>query len=81
MPMTTCPPGEWTTIPAPASGDMLLEARGIGFYVSTAATPPTNPAEGYALASNESMVIASGQTVNVQPAQPVKSVVAYSEGV
>lgn len=80
MPMTECPPNVWTAIPA-VGGDMLLEARGTGFYVDTTGAPPANPAEGYALASMEAMVIADGLTVNVQPAQPVLSVMAYSEAV
>ena len=78
MPLTVCPTGEWTTIPG-TGGEMLLEARGTGFYVSTAASPPANPAEGYALASNASMVINAGVPVSVQPAQSVVDVMAYSE--
>lgn len=80
MAITECPPGVWTLIPD-TGGDMLLEARGIGFYVDTTGTSPANPAEGYALASNHSMVIAAGLPVRVQPAQPVKSVIAVSNPV
>ena len=80
MAITECPPNVWTDIPAVA-GAMLLEARGIGFYVDTTGTKPTNPAEGYALASNEAMVITEGLGVAVQPAQPVKSVIAVSNPV
>jgi len=80
MAITECPPNAWTTIPD-TGGSMLLEARGIGFYVDTTGSPPVNPAEGYALASNEAMVIAAGLTVNVQPAQPVRSVRAVSNPV
>ena len=80
MAITQCPPGEWTDISAVA-GDMLLEARGTGFYVDTTGTKPANPAEGYALASNESMVIAEGLAVAVQPAQPVVPVIAVSNPV
>ena len=76
MPMIECPPGVWTDIPA--SGDTLLEARGIGFYVDASGAKPANPAEGYALASNEAMV-SSSATLAVQPAQNVLSVVAYYE--
>jgi hypothetical protein len=58
---------------------MLLSARGIGFYVDTTGTPPANPAEGFALPSNDAMVIDADIPVAVQPAQPVKSVIAISE--
>lgn len=77
MAITECPPNEWTLI-ADTGTAMLLEARGIGFYVDTTGSPPANPAEGYALASNEGMVIQTGLVVNVQPAQNVKSVIAVS---
>lgn len=80
MAITVCPPGEWTTIPD-TGGAMLLEARGIGFYVDTTGTPPVNPAAGYALASNQAMVIEAGLAVAVRPAQPVKSVIAISNPV
>ena len=80
MAITECLPSVWTDIPA-VSGDMLLEARGVGFYVDTTGVKPANPAEGYALASNEAMVISSGIAVAVQPAQPVKSVIAVSNPV
>lgn len=81
MTITTCPPGVWTDIPAVVGGDMLLEARGRGCYVDTTGTKPANPAEGYALASNEAMVIATGLSVAVQPAQGVVSVNVYSNPV
>jgi len=80
MAITECPVGVWTDIPA-VGGDMLLEARGIGFYVDTTGTAPENPAEGYALASNQSMVIKEGLSVAVQPAQDVKPVIAVSNPV
>jgi hypothetical protein len=80
MVQTVCEPGVWTPIAAVA-GDMLLEARGIGFYVDTTGAEPVNPAEGYALASNEAMVIKTGLAVAVQPAQAVKSVLAVSNPV
>lgn len=80
MAITTCQPGVWTDIPD-TGGAMLLEARGIGFYVDTTGTKPANPTEGYALASNQSMVIDAGLPVAVQPAQPIKSVLAVSNPV
>ena len=80
MAHTICPPNVWTDIPAVA-GDMLLEAHGTGFYVDTTGAKPANPAEGYALASNEAMVIAAGLAVAVQPAQNVKEVLAGSNPV
>ena len=80
MAVTICPPGVWTDIAAVA-GDMLLEARGTGFYVDTTGTKPADASEGYALASMQSMVIASGLAVAVQPAQPVVYVRAYSNPV
>ena len=80
MAVTICPPGVWTDIAAVA-GDMLLEARGTGFYVDTTGTKPADETEGFALASMESMVIASGLAVAVQPAQPVAYVRAYSNPV
>jgi hypothetical protein len=80
MAIKECPPGAWTDIDA-VTGDMLLEARGIGFYVDTTGTKPANPAEGYALASNHSMVIKEGLAVAVYPAQPIKSVIAVSNPV
>ena len=81
MPLQNCPVGEWTTIPPVVGGDMLLESRGMGFYVSTEVVPPTDPGEGYALASNAAMVIAATLPVAVQPAQDIFSVNAYSEAV
>lgn len=80
MTITTCQPGVWTDIPD-TGGAMLLEARGIGFYVDTSGVKPANPASVYALASNEAMVIAAGLTVAVQPAQPRKAVIAVSSPV
>lgn len=80
MAVTVCPPGAWTTIPA-TGGDMLLEARGTGFYVDTTGAQPADPSEAYALAGMESMVIAAGLPVAVQPAQPVVPVRAYSHAV
>lgn len=77
MAVTKCPPGEWTDIPD-TGGDMLLEARGTGFYVDTSGTKPEDASEGYALAAMESMVIVAGTPVAVQPAQPVVYVRAYS---
>lgn len=77
MAITNCPPGVWTDIPD-TGGEMLLEARGMGFYVDTSGTKPANPAEGYALASNEATVISAGTPVAVQPAQPSVAVNAYS---
>ena len=80
MTITTCPPGVWTLIPDSGS-DTLLEARGLGFYVDTTGAPPSNPAAGYALASNRSMVIKAGLPIRVRPAQPVLSVIAVSNPV
>jgi len=80
MAQTIAEPNQWTLIPD-TGGDMLLEARGIGFYVDTTGARPANAAEGYALASNSAMVIAAGLVVNVQPAQSVKSVLAVSNPV
>ena len=80
MAHTICEPKVWTTIPDTGTA-MLLEARGIGFYVDTTGTAPSLETEGYALASNESMVIAAGIPVAVQPAQPVLSVLAVSNPV
>ncbi len=80
MVQTLCQPGVWTDIPAVA-GDMLLEARGTGFYVDTTGTKPAAIGEAYALASLESMVIANGLPVAVQPAQPVVAVAATSNPV
>jgi len=80
MAVTVCPPNVWTDIPA-TGGDMLLEARGTGFYVDTTGTKPADATEGYALASMESMVIVAGTPVAVQPAQPIKYVRAYSNPV
>ena len=79
MAITTCPPGQWTIVPD-TGGSMLLESRGMGFYVDTTGTPPANPAAGYALASNASLVIEAGLTVNVYPAGP-KEVIAVSNPV
>ena len=76
MARTIAEPGVWTDITAFADGT-ILEARGIGFYVDTTGNKPANPTEGYALASGEAMVIAS-QDIAIQPAQPVKSVLAIS---
>lgn len=73
MAITVCPPGVWTLVPAPG----IIEARGTGFYVDTSGTQPANPAEGYALASNEAMVT-QAETVYVQPAQPVLSVICVT---
>lgn len=80
MTITVCQPGAWTDIPD-TGGAMLLEARGIGFYVDTTGVKPANPAEGYTLDGNKAMVIAAGLPVAVQPAQPVKSVIAVSNPV
>ncbi len=80
MTVTVCAPGTWTDIPAEA-GDMLLEARGIGFFVDTSGTKPAAIGEAYALASGQSIIIASGLPVAVQPAQPVSPVKAYSHAV
>lgn len=77
MPITECPPGQWTDI-ASVGADMLLEARGMGFYVDTTGTKPANPALGVALPSNSSMIIAAAASVAVHPAQSVKSVIAVS---
>ena len=76
MAVTICPPGVWTPIPD-TGGDMLLEARGTGFYVATG-TQPATPAEGYAQAAMTSRIIPAGTSVWVQPAQPIKYVRAYS---
>jgi hypothetical protein len=81
MVSTVCLPGVWTDIPAVAAGDMLLEARGTGFYVDTTGTKPVAIGEAYALSPLESMVIAAGLPVAVQPAQPVVYVVATSNPV
>lgn len=79
MAITACPAGQWTTIPA-VGGDMLLEMRGMGCYVDTTGSPPSNPGEGFAMASNSSLVIATGLVVNVYPAGP-KEIVAVSQAV
>jgi hypothetical protein len=73
MAITVCPPGVWTSIPAPG----LIEARGIGLYIDTSGTQPANPAEGYALASNEAMVT-EASTVFARPAQDVKSAIVVT---
>ncbi len=75
MSVIQAPVGVWTEI-IPAGGDPLREARGIGLYVDTTGLNPSNPAEGYALASNQSMVIKEGVPIFIQPAQPVRAVTA-----
>lgn len=68
MPVTSCPPGQWTTI-SDTGGSMLLTAESTGFMVSTSASDTLGT--GFPLGPCESMVIGSGITVRVQPIAPV----------
>lgn len=80
MTRTVCGPGVWTDIPD-TGGDMLLEARGMGFYVDTSGAKPADLGATIAMPSNGSMVIAAGTPVAVRPAQSVSPVVAISNPV
>ncbi len=77
MAVTNCAAGAWTAV-VTTTADTIIEARGRSVYIDASGTPPADPSEGYALASGQSMVVSSGNSVSAYPANPVHPAKVYS---
>lgn len=76
MATTRCAAGVWTDLPV-LGVDMVIEAKGSGFYVDLTGNKPASVNYAFLLQGGESMIVTAGETASIRPAQDVLSVVCY----